>query len=638
MPPPVLQYELLAHLVRQGFIDHVISFNFDELFDEAFINELGGASSRVVTERDLLFHKSATGTPFLIKPHGTISSPLSLRFTRGDVETFPEALAEFITDRILPPPNTRAISGVPIGATIIVAGFSMRDPAFNEILQSSQVQRLYRIDVSQPSKVNYSASGPLPAPLPEVAMLHPSGVMLLDLIWQRLEKLGRQRGYVLPGLARHRALCWIFGRGRRAGSPISTEARTRADIVLAAARAKGQVALDALAMNPRISRYSQSASDLIDLASRSLLQGMAETSALEGRTYQVRDAEVLVSNLVEIQRLFGRRESSARDALRKCVDELIAGDEVAIAREDDPLNRFQFRSAEPIRSAIEMRQRTLEILQHPDVKRILAITESGYWLTQPWVRQAMAFRQESGLTPLTCEVISVRPDEMPPLSRVFTDVRKYSIPLATSATAPVGQLAIHWWEHNRHLTLGLAGYDASTSDAVAGIYFLRRQNNPLIHPVYVTDFTDIAILKDVFWRYRMKHFRRRAYVSALREAQADEAIRIMESALMREGAEVRAHFSSAIADLPRLVKLDSDSVVLGAYVRGVFLDTDLLVGILAFTDKGFVHSPFRQRTVRIDVVAVEPAWRRCGIGRLLIEAFEDRVSPHGGRTIVQTKG
>lgn len=639
VPPPVLQYEVLAHLVRQGFVDHVISFNFDELFDEAILNELGAAHARIVSERDyLVLDELPKHTSYLIKPHGTISSPLSLRFTRSDVETFPEALAEFIKDRILPPLNCRTVSGEVVGATVIVVGFSMRDPAFNSIVEASQIQRLYRIDTVGPSNANATRTGPLPAPVPEVPLVDTSGVMLLSEIWDRIDHVAGSRGYRPPSMARHHALSLLFRKGAKSGMPIPAEARARADIVLAAARSKGQVAMDALAMNPRISRYSRTASDLIDLASRSLLRGASQSRGLEGRTHLVRDANVLVSNLLEIQQSFRKRDRSDEAALRRHVEDLIAGDEVAVARAEDPVNRFQFRSAEPIHTAMELRERTLGIIQDPRVTRVLTISESGFWLSQPWVKQAMSSRDRQGSQPLTCEVITIRPDEMPPLSRVFTDLREYCIPLAASDTAPLGHLAIHWWEHNRHLTLGLAGQDASSSEAVAGIYFLRRQNNPLIHPVYVTDPFDTAILQSVFWRYRMKHFRRRAYVAALRDTQGMEALHILECSIGHEGPEVQAHFAAALKEMPRLTQLDSDSGVLGAYIGGVDLDTDILVGILAFTDEGFERSPSLKRTVKIEVVAVDPVWRRCGIGRLLIEAFEDRVSQHGGRTTVLTPG
>ena len=38
---PGLAYEILAHLMKHGFIDAIINFNFDEVLDQAIEDELG---------------------------------------------------------------------------------------------------------------------------------------------------------------------------------------------------------------------------------------------------------------------------------------------------------------------------------------------------------------------------------------------------------------------------------------------------------------------------------------------------------------------------------------------------------------------------------------------------------------------
>ncbi|MEA2495969.1 MAG: hypothetical protein QOJ29_3880, partial [Thermoleophilaceae bacterium] len=95
--PPLAGYELLAHMVKHGLIDHIISFNFDEFLDESLHNELGSALRRIISERDTLLTETLPpNMSCLIKPHGTISSLRSLRFTREDVATFPDELATYI--------------------------------------------------------------------------------------------------------------------------------------------------------------------------------------------------------------------------------------------------------------------------------------------------------------------------------------------------------------------------------------------------------------------------------------------------------------------------------------------------------------------------------------------------------------
>jgi GNAT superfamily N-acetyltransferase len=194
------------------------------------------------------------------------------------------------------------------------------------------------------------------------------------------------------------------------------------------------------------------------------------------------------------------------------------------------------------------------------------------------------------------------------------------------------------------MTLGLKGSDSANSPAVAGIYFERRENNPLIHPVFLDDAVDLATLQHIFWRYRHKHFRRRVYAAVLRESQLADACAILDAALQDCDDSLLEHFGEAKRRLPILVSPDTESVVLGAYVRGLELEIDTLVGILGLTDFGFSRkhkmnrSPTLERRVVVHMVAVLPEWRRCGIGRLLIEALEDRVTQRGGSTMIETRG
>jgi len=628
----------LAHLVKQGCIDHIVSFNFDESLDEALVNELGPALKTIVSERDnRLAEPLVPNACYLIKPHGTISSSRSLRFTRNDVATFPEDIVDFLKNTILPPAGTMAATGEVVGATILVAGFSMRDEAWNQILRSVEINRLYRIDTMTPSDKNRAIAGPLPAPVQEFPLVYASGALILEDVWESIEKLARDGGEAMPSLVRHQFLTSLFANASSSGTPIPATARARADLLLSAARCKGKVSMNTLAVNPRISRYARGADDLLELTDENILHGEGEESGLGGRTFHFRSPDVVLDALRDISAMYGTPGSRSESQLSGWLHELIAGDEVSVSRSEDRVNRFQFRSAYPIFTALELRAKTTEILINPNVRRVLSVSETGFWLTQPWVRRIVEFRKQQGFPALKCEIITIRPDEIPRHSPLFKNTQKFAIPLATSDTAPLGHLAIHWWEHNRHMTLGLDGDDASSS-AVAGIYFARRQNNPLIHPVYVDDPVDTATLQHVFWRYRHKHFRRRVYAASLGEYQSAFAGNILWEAIQDSTGALHSHFGRARSLLGQWLRTDSDSAVLGAYVRGIEMDVDTLVGILGFTNLGFSRDPALVRKVKIEVVAVKPNWRRCGIGRLLMEALEDRVTQHGGHTDIETEG
>jgi hypothetical protein len=79
---PSLTYEILAHLMKHGFIDAVINFNFDEVLDQSIDDELGvDQYVRIVRDGEWLLHlQSRTpddpwrfDKPLYIKPHGTVS-------------------------------------------------------------------------------------------------------------------------------------------------------------------------------------------------------------------------------------------------------------------------------------------------------------------------------------------------------------------------------------------------------------------------------------------------------------------------------------------------------------------------------------------------------------------------------------
>jgi ribosomal protein S18 acetylase RimI-like enzyme len=631
--PPLPAYELLAHMVKHGLIDHIISFNFDEFLDESLLNELGPAHRRIISERDTLVSETLPqSVSCLIKPHGTISSSRSLRFTRDDVATFPDELATYLQDNILPSSATPTSDGRSIAATLLIIGFSMRDPAFNRILLESGIGRIYRIDTKVPDIQHQFAEGPLPSPVPEKLIVHPGGVAVLEDIWNSVEQVAADQGIAMPSAMRHSLLSSLFSQAGKRGTPISAQSRARADLLIAAIRSKGKISLNTLTENPRIARHSSGAEDVLLLGREQILVGDGEESALGGRSYHSRERGTLLDGLVALLKRYGNENDTAR--VGEAFEELLAGEEIVVARSRDVLNDFQFRAASPIHTAAELRSRTLSILHNPEVRRLLSISKSGYWLTKDWVREAVAYRDRKGFPPLSCEVITIRPDEVPPLVSGRVDVHKFAIPLAASKTSPLGYLAVHWWEHNRHLTLGLAGDDAATSPPVAGIYFLRRQNNPRIHPVFVDDPVDTATLQHIFWRYRMKHFRRRVFVAALEESSRDVVLDLLDVALAASSSDVQEHFRGV--DVGKLLDNESDSAVLGAFVRGSVVESDDLVGVLAFTNVHYKHQPVFERTVRLDVVAVLPEWRKCGIGPLLMEALEDRVTQHGGYTVIVT--
>jgi len=101
---PSFTYELIAHLLKHGFIDAVVNFNFDELLDQAIEEELGPDQYvRIVGDGDWSRNLRADpddayqfDLPLYVKPHGTVGNPESLRFTRDAYFALPPDTAHLL--------------------------------------------------------------------------------------------------------------------------------------------------------------------------------------------------------------------------------------------------------------------------------------------------------------------------------------------------------------------------------------------------------------------------------------------------------------------------------------------------------------------------------------------------------------
>jgi len=161
--PVSLFYEIVAHLFKHRFIDVIINFNFDEMLDNAIAEEMLPNQYRFIysdghcPERmnDLL-HDNRLSCPIYIKPHGTISHPNTLKFTREAYYKGPTRIKETIIYLIR---GINAYSTVDehgqnreqrLPVNLIVAGFGMKSIEFSLILSKYLEKdrgKLYYFDV-----------------------------------------------------------------------------------------------------------------------------------------------------------------------------------------------------------------------------------------------------------------------------------------------------------------------------------------------------------------------------------------------------------------------------------------------------------------------------------------------------------
>ena len=87
-PQPVLSYEILAHLFKYGAVDVIINFNFDEQLDRAIEDDMKDYQYvKIIQDGDYKLNEEDIKRylkPLYIKPHGTVSYPSTIRFTRED--------------------------------------------------------------------------------------------------------------------------------------------------------------------------------------------------------------------------------------------------------------------------------------------------------------------------------------------------------------------------------------------------------------------------------------------------------------------------------------------------------------------------------------------------------------------------
>lgn len=102
---PCRVYEILAHLFKHRFIDVIINFNFDEMLDQAIINEMAGSSNfhyiysdGHCVEKSQYIINGTFRKPIYIKPHGTASHPSTMKFTKEDYYLLPTAMKKQIED------------------------------------------------------------------------------------------------------------------------------------------------------------------------------------------------------------------------------------------------------------------------------------------------------------------------------------------------------------------------------------------------------------------------------------------------------------------------------------------------------------------------------------------------------------
>lgn len=122
-------HETLVSLLRKNYSDGIINFNFDEILEHVIVkNNDHRKIARIINTQDAKNHTHTYDaqskrfkTPIHLKPHGSISTPSSLRFVRKDFYRLEPLVGDVFF---------KLLGEIPV--TIVLIGFCIKNLDFTE--------------------------------------------------------------------------------------------------------------------------------------------------------------------------------------------------------------------------------------------------------------------------------------------------------------------------------------------------------------------------------------------------------------------------------------------------------------------------------------------------------------------------
>lgn len=516
--PPILCYEILAHLLNHRFLDAIINFNFDELLDQSIEDELGeGEFYKIVSDGDcpeillneVLFdrYNFRSDLPVYIKPHGTASHKSTLRFTRDDYFGLPNDIRRVIRNLLVLPKRP---------LTIVSIGFSMQSFEFNHIIKES----------SRKSEIFY-INKVAPKPEPELHNYEQKLISVsdeetlnecLETLWMEVHDSFRE-GYIPRGIDRHLLICEIFkGCNIPENDELSTKMRylknrTKIELLLSIAKAKGLINMSDLSSD-RCGKYydlyykeagskSHNVKTLTEICSDF---GFVETEYgheflrwNEGRGEDnLFDTNKLILKIGEFQKwlnsIFTNVEeisTSCRESklgeqligfLKSLIDKIYDPEETEIKIRQSTLYNKIFKAPEVLKTKTALKLNTLELLGGQWTKLAL-VAETGAWLLKENIVELI--KEKNRMEGKQLHICIIAAD-----LTFKEDLKKeYSF-------CKIRVIKLNWWEHNRHMTIFMDSNDRP----IASIYFVRRLRSPRITPMRLNR-EDSEVILPMFCAY-----------------------------------------------------------------------------------------------------------------------------------------
>jgi hypothetical protein len=518
--PSLLTYELLAHLLHHRFLDAIISFNFDELLDQAVEDELGpNEYRRVVTERDC-DPAISRPAPLYVKMHGTASEPDSLRFTRERYYWTPKSIIELVEKEF-------EVEHL----VVMNVGCRMSSFDFQYLLRKPDQLRVYHLDPNrltravtkeiekQRKKERERQKVPRPEAYDKPIVADFSSPrekgnweFLPNLLTDVAKALRRRCDEsdagptVWRSTLRHRAVVEILK-----SSQIDTDEqlasylrrRTILELVFAAARGRGVLSV-ATMVDDRSGRYydlyRRRAGDAADGWQKLCEAGGLEESPQWPDTYEVLPALRQESESEEdIGNIHRLRPADPEKLAKHTIDSMNVGDdtvrltelltetleflqaetEIEVHARDDRVCSKTFVDPVILHTFTALEGWTREMLESTDdYNELWAVSESGSWLSSP--NFLVPFEEKRDSTPLRSGRKPIR------LLATFEGDLSQIDELMERTLLP-------WGRHNRHMTIV-----CKDGEPRAAIYFVRRLRAPTVTPVYLRHQKDLHRIAEAF--------------------------------------------------------------------------------------------------------------------------------------------
>lgn len=566
---PSFGYELLAHLMKHGFLDAIINFNFDELLDDAIEGEVGpDGYHRFVHDGDWAMSLRPDSTdifrfdrPLYIKPHGTVSEPESLRFTREAYYELPPEMGRLLQHLMSGSSATEFSSARRQGqfsdgaegndkkpVCVIVLGHALDSFEFNNFLaQCPAGSSLYVTEWG-----NESIS--LDPKIGKLITLTNNGNRIklsqtfklenfLESIWSEILCLC-ESNHTVRGIHRHKLVAELFKPNnplnlkRRESAPsnpsdleleqkdledkrkaLVTYFRDRflVETMLAIAKSKGFIDVRELNRG-RAGRYYQELRRLADpkiLNECAPIEDYLTKFGMENRdpwreSYwhkRVAKGNDLTKRLTMSKREFG---CSRNEIMRNCISQL---------------SKNRWTRLKNNHNNVKLRDLVVETLDAmfngPDVE----VVRSRARVHQFTFQNAKPIRSYAHLQAQTEELLSNGWDMLLCVAESGEWLTKRhafqerQLPVAAIVAEKLWQAELKkmhvkvstlpWYDHNRHMTITLEKNKAKNENElkfvpVGAIYFERRQRTSLITPYVLTNEVDLERALDDFTIYWLK--------------------------------------------------------------------------------------------------------------------------------------